>query len=73
MMAASAGTFKMDTVKEVMATGASLWRPSAFRASVLALKWRSVALSGVDVFSVENGQIAEVWPYSGDQAAKDVF
>jgi hypothetical protein len=66
MMAASAGTFKMDTVKEVMATGASLRRPSASQASVLAL-------SGVDVFSVENGQIAEVWPFFGDQAAKDVF
>jgi hypothetical protein len=73
MMAASAGTFKMDTVKEVMATGAQLAATISFSGQRTGLKWRSGVLSGVDVFSMENGQIAEVWPYSGDQAAKDVF
>jgi hypothetical protein len=32
-----------------------------------------MALGGVDVFTVKNGQIAEVWLYSSDQAAEDAF
>jgi hypothetical protein len=32
-----------------------------------------VALGGVDVFTVKNDQIAEVWLYSSDQAAEDAF
>ena len=41
-MGGSADTFKMDTVKEVMVTGAQVARPSASQASVLTLKFHLV-------------------------------
>jgi len=32
-----------------------------------------MSMSGVDVMTVSNGQIKEVWLYSEDQAAEDAF
>ena len=44
MMEASAGTFKIDLVKDIMVMGQRLLRPSIFLASAMAQRWRLAAL-----------------------------
>ena len=70
MMQVSAGTFKIDEVSSIMANGdqvAAILKFSAQRDGV------EMSMSGVDVMTVSNGQIKEVWLYSEDQAAEDAF
>lgn len=70
MMQVSAGTFKIDEVSSIMANGdqvAAILKFSAQRDRV------GMSMSGVDVMTVSNGQIKEVWLYSEDQAAEDAF
>jgi hypothetical protein len=70
MMEASAGTFKIDLVKDIMVNGAEVAATIDFSGQ---RNGTEMALGGVDVFTVKNGQIAEVWLYSSDQAAEDAF
>ena len=70
MMEASAGTFKIDLVKDIMVNGAEVAATIDFS---VQRNGTEMALGGVDVFTVKNGQIAEVWLYSSDQAAEDAF
>ena len=71
MMQASGGTFKIDKVIDVMATGsdkvAATIEFSGQRDAVC------MKMEGVDVFTMKNGQIQEAWLYSSDQAAEDAF
>ena len=61
MMEASAGTFKIDLVKDIMVNGAEVAATIDFSGQ---RNGTEMALGGVDVFTVKNGQIAEVWLYS---------
>tara|TARA_Y200000002_G_C22377627_1_gene535838 strand:+ start:355 stop:591 length:237 start_codon:yes stop_codon:yes gene_type:complete len=70
MMEASAGTFKIDLVKDILVNEAEVAATIDFSGQ---RNGTEMALSGVDVFTVKNGQIAEVWLYSCDQAAEDAF
>jgi|TARA_B110001469_G_scaffold123308_1_gene135141 ketosteroid isomerase-like protein len=70
MIEASGGTFKIDQVKEVMANGAEVAATITFSGQRNS---SAMAMSGVDVFTVNNGKITEVWLYSSDQAAEDEF
>ena len=70
MMEDSAGTFKIDLVKDIMVNGAEVAVTIDFSDQ---RNGTEMALGGVDVFTVKNGQIAEVWLYSSDQAAEDAF
>jgi hypothetical protein len=70
MMKVSDGTFQIDQVNDVMANGKHVAATINFSAQRPDY---SMALKGVDVFSVSNGQITEVWLYSSDQAIEDAF
>jgi ketosteroid isomerase-like protein len=70
MMKVSDGTFKIDQVNDVMANGTHVAATINFSAQRAD---HAMALKGVDVFSVSNGQITEVWLYSSDQAIEDAF
>ena len=70
MIKVSGGTFQIDQGKDVMANG------SLVAASINFSGQRPdhvMALTGVDVFSVSNSQINEVWLYSNDQAVEGAF
>jgi hypothetical protein len=70
MMQDSAGSFKIVDVKDVMGNGSQVAATISFSAQ---RDGAQMALNGVDVFTVENGQITEVWLYSSDQDAEDAF
>ena len=70
MMKVSDGTFQIDQVKDVMANGTQVAATIHFSGQRADY---AMALTGVDVFSVSNGQITEVWLYSSDQAVEDAF
>ena len=70
MMKVSDGTFQIDQVNDVMANGTHVAATINFSAQRPDY---SMALKGVDVFSVSNGQITEVWLYSSDQVIEDAF
>ena len=70
MMQISGGTFKIDEVSSIMASGdqvAAILKFSAQREGA------EMSMSGVHVMTISKGQIKEVWLYSGDQAAEDAF
>ena len=69
----SAGTFTIDDVKDVkdiMGNGSQVAATISFSAQRDSAQ---MALNGVDVFTVENGQITEAWLYSSDQDAENAF
>jgi hypothetical protein len=69
----SAGTFTIDDVKDVkdiMDNGSQVAATISFSAQRDSAQ---MALNGVDVFTVENGQITEAWLYSSDQDAENAF
>jgi ketosteroid isomerase-like protein len=70
MMEASRGTFAIDKIHTLMANGelvAATIRFSGRRDDV------SMGMDGVDLLRIENGKITEMWLFSGDPAAEDVF
>ena len=70
MMKVSDGTFQIDQVKDVMANGTQVVATINFSGQ---RPDHAMALTGIDVFSVSNGQITEVCLYSSDQAIEDAF
>jgi hypothetical protein len=72
----SAGTFTIDDVKyvkyvkDIMGNGSQVAATISFSAQRDSAQ---MALNGVDVFTVENGQITEAWLYSSDQDAENAF
>ncbi|MET3925878.1 nuclear transport factor 2 family protein [Devosia sp. 2618] len=69
-MERSAGTFRIDHVGTLMANGDLVSASIHFAAESGA---KFMAMNGVDLLRVADGQIAEVWLFSEDQAAEDAF
>ena len=70
MMEASQGTFAIDKVHTLMGNG------DLVAASIHFTGRRgdtSMSMDGVDVLRIENGKIIEMWLFSADPAAEDVF
>ncbi|MFJ8669800.1 nuclear transport factor 2 family protein [Streptomyces sp. NPDC093600] len=70
MMEASQGSFAIDKVHALMGNGELV-------AATIHFTGRhdkaSMAMDGVDLLRIKEGKIAEVWLFSGDPAAEDVF
>jgi uncharacterized protein len=70
-MEISEGSFKIDGVDSIMENGALV--SASLKFSAAKKSGAKIAMSGVDLMKVENGQIKEVHLFSGDQAAEDAF
>jgi ketosteroid isomerase-like protein len=69
-MQLSGGTFAIDRVKVIMANGDLVAAAIQFRAR---RGREQIAMDGVDVLRVRDGQIVEVWLFSADQSSEDAF
>ena len=69
-MEISQGSFRIDQVKQIMENGDSVAATLTFSA---AKDGEKISMDGVDLMKVTHGKIAEVWLFSGDQAAEDAF
>ena len=70
MMEVSGGSFKIDNVHTVMAHGSKVAASVRFSGERDGI---SMAMNGVDILTIKDGQISEAWLYSEDQAAEDAF
>jgi uncharacterized protein len=66
----SGGTFAIDRVKDIMANGDLVAAAIHFHAR---RGTEQIAMDGVDVLRVLDGQIVEVWLFSADQSSEDAF
>jgi ketosteroid isomerase-like protein len=69
-MQLSGGTFAIDRVKAIMANGDLVAAAIHFHAR---RGTEQIAMDGVDVLRVRDGQIVEVWLFSADQSSEDAF
>ena len=69
-MKRSRGSFRIDEVGPLMANGDMVSARLHFAAEA---DDRSMAMWGVDVLRVVDGQIQDVWLFSEDQPAEDAF
>lgn len=69
-MELSHNSFRVDKVGAVMANGNLVTANLHF---VAARPGRTLSMDGVDLMRIEAGRIAEIWLFSGDQAAEDAF
>ncbi|MGP3690585.1 nuclear transport factor 2 family protein [Streptomyces sp. IBSNAI002] len=69
-MERSGGTFRL-AVDDVMANGPLV--AATVRFSARRPDREPIDMSGVDLFRIEDGRIAEVWLFSGEPAAEDLF
>lgn len=69
-MSRSAGTFRIDAVKDIMENGSLVSATLHFSATA---QNRSLSMSGVDLMRVADGTIREVWLFSADQSTEDAF
>lgn len=70
-MEISAGSFKIDQVKDIMANGNLV--SAALHFSAKKPNGAAISMDGVDLMRLENGLIKEVHLFSADQAAEDEF
>lgn len=70
MMGATQGSLAINPTGPLMENGNMVSFPLNFSGKIGD---RTVDMNGVDLFRVENGKIVEVWLFSADQAAEDVF
>lgn len=70
-MEISQGSFRIDSVKSIMANGNLVIAVLHFSAK--KSNGQSISMDGVDLMKIENGLIKEVHLFSGDQAAEDEF
>ena len=70
MMEISGGSFKIDKVHAVMANGSKVAASVRFSGERDGI---SMAMNGVDILTIKDGQISGAWLYSEDQAAEDAF
>ena len=69
-MEISQGSFRIDSVKAIMANENLVTAILHFSAQKPNA---SISMDGVDLMKIEDGKIKEVWLFSGDQAAEDNF
>jgi uncharacterized protein len=70
-MEISQGTFKIDSIKNVMPNGDLV--SAILQFSAKKSNGQSISMTGVDLMKINNGQIKEVYLFSGDQKAEDEF
>ncbi len=70
-MKRSAGSFRIESVGDVMTNGDLV--TATLRFSAKRGDGRSIAMSGVDLMRIEDGRIREVHLFSQDQDAEDRF
>lgn len=70
MMAATQGTLVINPTGALMENGNLVSFATRFSGK---LGDRTVDMNGVDLFEVVNGKIVQVWLFSDDQAAEDIF
>jgi len=70
-MEISQGSFKIDSVGQLMSNGNLVSANLHFSAKKPS--GQSIAMNGVDLMKIENGKIKEVHLFSADQAAEDGF
>lgn len=69
-MERSRGTFKFDRVGKLLANGEFVAVSLHFSAQDAD---RSMSMEGIDLLRIEDGKIEEVWLFSEDQTAEDLF
>jgi uncharacterized protein len=69
-MELSDNTFRATQIGSAMANGDMVTATLHFMAE---RKGRTLSMDGVDVMCISGGKIKEVWLFSGDQDAEDVF
>ena len=69
-MTRSAGSFRIDAVDAIMENGPLVSATLRFSAK---REGASMEMAGIDLMRVENGTIREVWLFSSDPSAEDVF
>jgi len=70
MMEVSKGTFALKPNGNIMANGDLVAMPLRFSG---AIDDRTMDMPGIDLFKVKEGKITEVWMFSDDQNAEDIF
>jgi ketosteroid isomerase-like protein len=70
-MEISAGSFKIDSLTDVMENGDLVAATLHF--SARKTNGQSVSMNGVDLMKIKDGKIKEVYLFSGDSAAEDEF
>lgn len=70
-MEVSNGTFKIDTVDNIMANENLV--SASLHFSAQKSTGEKLSMAGVDLMRIENGKIKEVYLFSGDQATEDAF
>ncbi len=70
-MKISEGSFKIDSVTNVMANGDLVSATLHFSAK--KQNGQSISMNGVDLMKIKDGQIKEVYLFSEDQKAEDEF
>lgn len=70
MMQVSAGSFAIDQVHALMASGDLVAATIHFQGE---REGASMSMDGVDVLRIADDKIAEVWLFSADQPAEDLF
>lgn len=70
MMEVSKGTFALAPNGNLMVNGNLVTMPLRFSGTI---NDRSMDMLGIDLFKVEAGKITEVWLFSDDQEAEDIF
>lgn len=69
-MERSQGTFKFDSIGNVLANGDHVALTLHFSGNSGD---SSMSMDGIDVLRIEDGKIKEVWLFSDDQEAEDTF
>ena len=69
-MELSHGTFRIDAVHDIMVNGESVVATIEFSARRGDY---TIAMPGVDLMRIENGQITEMWLFSANQRTEDAF
>ena len=67
---AKPGASTQDNLHAVMANGSKVAASVRFSDERDVI---SMAMNGVDILTIKDGQISEAWLYSEDQAAEDAF
>ncbi len=70
-MEISEGTFKIDSVSNIMANGDYVIAILNFSAQ--KKNGQKISMPGTDLMKIEDGKITEVFLFSGDQSAEDKF
>ncbi len=70
MMEISKGTFALAPNGDLMVNGNLVAMPLRFSGTI---EDRKMDMAGIDLFKVENEKITEVWLFSEDQEAENVF